>query len=179
MQTTEGIPFITPLPSHGSVLQDRERVAVLGLGNILFSDEGAGVHVAAELARSYTFSPGIDIVDGGTMGLDLLPIFQDRDRILIIDAVDFGKSPGYVATLAGDAIRTALNIKLSVHHIGLSDLLLTAQLTRENPLDLCLVGIQPGSLDLKLGITEQVRFHVKEMINLVLQQLKKWNICVP
>jgi hydrogenase maturation protease len=78
---------------------DTGRVTVLGIGNILLSDEGVGVHVIDLLKERYLFSPEIDLIDGGTMGLDLLPLFQTRDKILIIDAVDFGKKAGHVGVL--------------------------------------------------------------------------------
>lgn len=155
---------------------EKRRIAVIGLGNILFSDEGVGVHAAAELSRRFTFSPVIDIVDGGTLGLDLLPFFQDRDRILIIDAVDFVKSPGYMACLQRDKIRSVLNPKLSVHHIGLSDLLFAAQLTRTQPLDLCLVGIQPQSLALGMRMTNAIGQAVGTLVEMAVNKLEEWNV---
>lgn len=158
----------------------RDRVVVLGLGNILLSDEGAGVHAVTALRKRYTFSPPIDLIDGGTMGLDLLPIFQDRDRILIIDAVDFGKNPGHVGIIEGDAIATVLNTKLSVHHIGLADLLVATKLTRDLPPEIYLVGIQPHSLDVGLSITEPLSYKLVEVLDAALWKLREWNItCTP
>ncbi len=153
-------------------------VTVLGLGNILLSDEGFGVHAVTALRQQYVFSPSIDIIDGGTMGLDLLPLFQDRNRILIIDAVDFGKHPGHIGTLEGDAIRSVLNPKLSVHHIGLADLLLTAKLTRETPLELCLLGIQPDSLETGLVLSGQISRSVDTVITMAIRRLQEWQIKV-
>jgi len=154
------------------------KIAVLGLGNILLSDEGVGVHAANALKSRFTFSPLVDIIDGGTMGLDLLPLFQERDRILIIDAVDFRKSPGHTGTVEGDAVSSVLNTKLSVHHIGLADLLFTAKLTRETPLELCLVGIQPESLDTGLDLTDCVQNKLSVIIDLAVRKLKEWNVAV-
>ena len=155
---------------------EKSRIAVLGLGNILLSDEGVGPRAAAALSEGYIFSPSVDIIDGGTMGLDLLPLFQDRDRILIIDAVDFCKSPGHFELINGNAIPAVLNSKLSVHHIGLSDLLLATLLTRETPLDLCLVGIQPQSLQMSLVLTGEVRNSFDAVLGLVVEKLKEWKI---
>ncbi len=157
---------------------EREMVTVLGLGNILLSDEGVGVHAVRALNDRYSFSPPIDIVDGGTMGLDLLPLFQERDRILVIDAVDFRKAPGHTGTVEGDAIPSVLNAKLSVHHIGVADLLFTAKLTRETPLEICLVGIQPQSLDVGLALTEPVKSKMDSIIDMAVQKLKEWNVAV-
>ena len=158
---------------------DSGRVTVLGIGNILLSDEGVGVHVVDLLREQYAFSPAIDLVDGGTMGLDLLPLFQTRDKILIIDAVDFGKAAGHVGVLNGNNIPSVLNSKLSVHHIGLSDVLFAAKLMREAPPDVCLVGVQPKYLDVGLDMTDEVRAQLNTIIDHVLKKLKDWNIeCV-
>jgi hydrogenase maturation protease len=155
---------------------DGGRITLLGLGNILLSDEGIGVHAVNTIKKRYTFSPEIDIIDGGTMGLDLLPVFQLQDKILIIDAVDFGKAPGYSGVIEEDKIPSVLNVKLSVHHIGLSDLLFTAKLTRTSPPEVCLVGIQPKSLDIGLEMTKEVRDAFDAVIDLAIGKLKQWNI---
>jgi hydrogenase maturation protease len=154
----------------------RDRVLVLGLGNVLLSDEGIGVHAALALRKAYRFSPEIDIVDGGTMGLDLLPLFQDRDRILIIDAVDFRKPCGHVATLEQASIPSVLNTKMSTHHIGLADLLIAARLTRELPLHVALVGIQPFSLAMAIGLTPELSRYWDPLFAEIISRLEAWNI---
>ena len=153
-------------------------IAVLGLGNILLSDEGVGVHVVNILKERYAFPPEVSIIDGGTMGLDLLPIFQESDRILIIDAADFRKPSGYVGTVEGDAIAAVLNTKLSVHHIGLADLLFTAKLMRETPLELHLVGIQPHSLDVGITLSDQILSKMDMIIELTVRKLEDWNVAL-
>ena len=157
---------------------DSGRISVLGLGNILLSDEGVGVHTVNAIKEKYTFSPEIDLIDGGTMALDLLPIFQTQDKILIIDAVDFRKEPGHVGTLEGSKIPSVLNSKLSVHHIGLSDLLFAAKLTRTTPPEIFLVGIQPKSFDVSLEMTDEIRTRLDDIIELALQKLKEWDVKV-
>lgn len=154
----------------------RDRATVLGLGNILLSDEGAGVHAVITLNKRFSFFPAIDIIDGGTMGLDLLPVFQERDRILIIDAVDFGMCPGHLAMVPGDKIPAVLNTKLSVHHIGLTDLLYAARISCEQTPEICLVGIQPGSLNVGLDMTDPVRARLDSILEMTLQKLKEWGI---
>jgi len=78
------------------------KTALLGIGNILLKDEGVGVHVVNAMKESYTFSPEVEIIDGGTLGLDLLPFVEGRERLLIIDAVNFGKAPGYIGVLENE-----------------------------------------------------------------------------
>jgi hydrogenase maturation protease len=163
-------------PFHGTARPDR--VLVLGLGNVLLTDEGIGVHAVTALRRSYRFFPEIDIVDGGTMGLDLLPLFQDRDRILIIDAVDFGRSCGHIATLEQASIPSVLNTKMSTHHIGLADLLIAARLTRDTPLLVALVGIQPFSLAMALGLSQQLHPYWDAFLNEIIIRLEAWGIRV-
>ncbi len=155
------------------------RITLLGLGNILLQDEGIGVHAVNAIKERYAFSPGVEIIDGGTMGLDLLPFFEDSAKVLIIDAVDFGKPPGTVGIIEGDKIPSALSSKLSVHHIGLSDVLFAAKLKNETQPEVCLVGIQPKSLDVGLDITEEIRVQFDTVIDTAIKKLTDWNIeCV-
>ena len=155
---------------------ERDRVLVLGLGNILLTDEGVGVHAVTALKKEYRFLPEIDFVDGGTMGLDLLPLFQDRDRILIIDAVDFNKPAGHIAALDCAAIPSVLNAKLSTHHIGLSDLLVASSFTRESPPGVRLVGIQPHSLAMGIGLSPEIGSRWDALLSVVISRLADWGI---
>ena len=150
--------------------------ALIGLGNILLKDEGVGVHVVNAIRERYTFSPEIQIIDGGTLGLDLLPFFEGKQEILIIDAVDFRKEPGHIGMLEDDAIPSTLFSKLSVHHIGLSDVLFAAKLKDLTPAKLCLIGIQPQSLEVGLEMTDCIRDKMEDVIALAIKKLKEWNI---
>ncbi len=150
--------------------------AVLGLGNILLRDEGVGVRVVEAIRERYTFSPDVQVIDGGTLGLDLLPLIEGKDRILIIDAVDFGKEPGYVALLNDDQIPSVLAAKMSVHSIGLSDVLFAAKLLDITPSKLRLIGIQPKSLEVGLEMSDCISDKMENLIDLALKTLKEWNI---
>lgn len=148
---------------------------MIGVGNTLLRDEGVGVHVVNAIKKRYTFSPEVEIVDGGTMGLDLLPLFEGKDKILIIDAVDFKREPGYIDILEKEAIPSTLNSKLSVHHINLSDVLFALKLMDLSP-DICLIGIQPKSIEIGLDLTEEVESRMDELIDNILKILIKWNV---
>jgi hydrogenase maturation protease len=152
------------------------KASVIGLGNILLKDEGIGVHAVNAIKEGYTFSPEVEIIDGGTLGLDLLHFFEGRDRVLIVDAVDFRKDPGYIGVIEDDNIPSTLFAKLSVHHIGLSDVLFAAKLLDITPSKLRLIGIQPQSLDVGLTMTECVSGKMNQLIDLIIQTLKEWNI---
>ncbi|HCL81557.1 MAG TPA: hydrogenase expression/formation protein [Nitrospiraceae bacterium] len=151
-------------------------LCVIGLGNILLKDEGIGVHAANAVKERYAFSPDVDIIDGGTIGLDLLPIIEGRDRVMIVDAVDFGKEPGHIGIIKDKDIPSVLNSKLSVHHIGLSDVLFTAAFMDITPSEICLVGIQPKSLDVGLDMTPEIDGKMEDMINLIIKTLQSWGV---
>jgi hydrogenase maturation protease len=154
-------------------------ISLIGLGNILLKDEGVGVHVIQAIRQKYTFSPEINIVDGGTLGLDLLPIFEDSRKILIVDAVDFGKERGHVRVLEREGLHGFFQSKLSVHHIGLSDLLFGARLKGIEPEEICLIGIQPASVEAGLEMTEEISSRKEELIDLSIGRLQKWGVtCV-
>ncbi len=153
--------------------------AVLGLGNILLRDEGVGVRVAEAIRERCTFSQDVQIIDGGTLGLDLLPLIEGKDQILILDAVDFGKEPGYIAVLNDEQIPSVLAAKLSVHSIGLSDVLFAAKLLDMTPPRLRLIGIQPQSLEVGLEMSDCISDKIENLIELAITALKEWNIeCV-
>lgn len=151
-------------------------VCVIGVGNILMQDEGVGPKVAEILRRDYNFEPNIEIIDGGTLGLDLLTYIEKHKKIIIIDVVDFGKKPGFIKILKGDEIPPYLKTKLSVHHVGVQDLIEVARLMGYIPEELVLVGIQPESIDLGLDLTPTVAGKLNLLIEEILVILKSWGI---
>ncbi|MCK5519733.1 MAG: hydrogenase maturation protease, partial [Candidatus Marinimicrobia bacterium] len=108
--------------------KEKKDVVFLGLGNLLMEDEGFGVHVYRYIEENYRFSPEIEMIDGGTAGFELLPFFEDYDKILMVDAVEFEKEPGFVGLIENDDILAQLTQKMSLHHLGISDVISTAQL---------------------------------------------------
>ena len=154
----------------------KNRILVVGLGNILLRDEGVGVHVIQILKDRFRFSPEVEIVDGGTLGLDLLPLLENRDRVLFVDAVDFGREPGYVGEIEGDSIPSKLQTRLSVHHVGLSDLLLAAAWMDMKPERVCLIGIQPESVEVGLALSECIKSKTEELISRAIAKLEGWDV---
>ena len=155
-----------------------ETVCLIGIGNILLSDEGVGVHAVNAIKERYTFSPHVEIIDGVTMGLDLLSFFEGRDKVLIVDAVDFGKEPGHTGIIENNDIPSALDPKFSVHHIGLSDVLFAAKLMEKIPSEVCLIGIQPKSLDVGLDMTDEINGKIDKLVDLSISKLRGWGINV-
>lgn len=151
-------------------------ILVLGLGNILLGDEGVGVSVIEEMKRRYTFCPDIDIIDGGTKGLDLLPFLEARDRVLIIDAVDFEKEPGYIGILENKEIPAVLHSRLSVHHIGLGEVLLALDMLGIMPEEICLIGIQPLTLETGIGLSPVLVSKIDVLLRRVIEKLTFWGV---
>lgn len=129
---------------------------ILGVGNLLLSDEAVGVRIVEALAREYRFAPGIELLDGGTAGMELLEAMASRDHIIVADAVLSGNPPGTVITLEDEEIPALFGRKISPHQLGLADVLSALQLTDEFPKKLTLVGIEPGSLEPRIGLTPVV-----------------------
>ena len=151
-------------------------IGIIGVGNILMQDEGIGPKVAEFLKDNYTFDPDIEIIDGGTLGLELLPYIEKYKKLIIVDVVDFGKEPGFVKILRGEEIPPYLRTKLSAHHVGVQDLIEVARIMNFLPEELVLIGIQPESIDLGLDLTPTLADKLKELINEVLKILSMWGI---
>lgn len=151
-------------------------ILLIGLGNLLLGDEGVGVHVLRRLECDYRFEPAITLVDGGTSGLDLLPLFADHRRILMIDAIALDAPPGNIAVFRDADIRRALSPKLSVHHLGVSDLLALVQLLDYGPTEIVLVGIVPECLELGLELSPAVAAAIPDVIERVGEILNGWGI---
>ena len=149
---------------------------VLGIGNILLRDEGVGVVVARRIAAAREsgdigMPANTRVVDGGTLGLDLLPMIGDATQVVMVDAVDLKQAPGTVSVLRDEAVQAALSGHVSPHQIGVGDLVAAARLMGIMPPRLTLVGIQPGEIAIGLELTEPVAAAVDVAIDLVRREL--------
>ncbi len=151
-------------------------VTVLGLGNILMSDEGVGVHTVQEFEIRYEVPDYVEIIDGGAAGLDLIPFIEGREKVLMVDAVNFDREPGFIDTLEDDAIPARLSTKASMHHLGLMDVLSIVKLSGNYPKNVCIIGIQPKSLELGLDMTPEIWDKREALIDRVVDKLNEWNI---
>jgi len=150
---------------------------VLGLGNILLADEGVGVRVIEHLLERYDFPEGVLVMDGGTLGLDLLPYLEDASRLVIVDAVQARKPPGTLSRLTGKELPVFLDAsKISPHQEGLQDLLALAALKGYLPDEVVFWGAQVGSLGVSLELSPAVAAQVDHLGNKVLEELAQWGI---
>ena len=148
------------------------RTLVLGLGNILLRDEGVGVRVVEALAERYVLPAEVEVVDGGTAGMDLLNTLAGCDHLLICDAVHTGGPLGSVVKLAGDQVPALFQTRCSPHQLGLSDLLATLTLTGEAPATVTLIGIVPADLGLGLELSPAVAAVVGQAVECLAAELR-------
>ncbi|MBK5276126.1 MAG: HyaD/HybD family hydrogenase maturation endopeptidase [Desulfuromonadales bacterium] len=152
------------------------KVLVLGIGNLVMSDDGVGVKVVKRLQREYRFPDNVEVMDGGTLGLDLLPKLEGIERLIIVDAVETGERAGTCVRLTGEELPIALETKLSPHQMGLKDLLAVAQLMGHSPREMVLIGVQPGSIEMDTELTPEVEATVDGLIASVLTELQQWGV---
>lgn len=152
-----------------------ERILVLGIGNILWADEGFGVRVIEMLDARYEMPDHVEILDGGTQGLYLLPYLEDASGVLIVDAIDYGLPPGTMRVLADDEVPAVLGArKVSLHQTGFQEILALLQLRGRAPKRLRLVGIQPERLDdFGGGLTARIDAELEPALSLVIEILAR------
>lgn len=150
------------------------RGVVLGLGNLLLSDEGFGVHAMLVLREQIGDQTDIIFVDGGVLGLDLLPLVEDTTHLLILDALDAGLQPGSVVELTGDQIPAFSQIKLSEHQLGFQEVIGLARFRGNLPPVMHLIGVQPGDTRLGLDMSRAVTQAVPHVVERAQEVLASW-----
>jgi hydrogenase maturation protease len=151
---------------------------VLGLGNILLRDEGIGVRALERLKAEYCLPSRVRAMDGGTMGLDLLPCLEGVSRLLILDALQGGGAPGSLARLVDEEVPRALALKLSIHQVGLEELLAAARFQGTLPARLVLLGLEPASIDWGLELSSPVAAGMDALVDAAVLELQAWGIVV-
>ncbi len=149
-------------------------ILVLGIGNLVMSDDGIGVRVVQNLSRRCRFPERVELLDGGTLGLDLLPRLEGVTHLLMVDAVETGGSPGTLVRLTGSDIPVTLETKVSPHQMGLKDLLAVARLQGNAPEEMVLLGVQPACIEMGLELSPPVASRVAELEEQVIRQLDEW-----
>ncbi|MFH0981281.1 MAG: HyaD/HybD family hydrogenase maturation endopeptidase [Planctomycetota bacterium] len=143
---------------------------VLGIGNILLRDEGVGVRVVEALARM-ELPPDVEVVDGGTAGLDLLEVLADRRKVIVIDAVEGNLEPGTVMRLGGADFVPRGGQSVSLHDIGLLETLLVARQLGIAPQEVVVFGIKPKEAGCGLALSPEVERVVPRVIESVLAEV--------
>jgi len=148
------------------------RVFILGIGNALLTDEGVGVRAVNELERRFVFPPEVEILDGGTAGIELLRHILGHEYLIIIDAMLFSKPPGTITRLQGEEVPAAFRTRISPHQLGLSDLLAAGRLTGDLPENLILFGVEPKSVDMGLELSPEVERSMETLVAAVVGEVE-------
>ena len=153
---------------------------ILGIGNILWADEGFGVRCVEALNARYEFNDDVRLMDGGTQGLFLLPWVSSVSRLLIFDAIDFGLEPGEFRIIRDDDVPQYMGAKkMSMHQTGFQEVLASARLLREKPQQLALIGVQPERLDDFGGsLRDGTRKRIPQAIASACELLSEWGVAM-
>ena len=153
---------------------------ILGIGNILWADEGFGVRCVEALNARYEFDDNVRLMDGGTQGLFLLPWVSSVSRLLIFDAIDFGLEPGEFRIIRDNDVPQYMGAKkMSMHQTGFQEVLASARLLRERPQQLALIGVQPERLDDFGGsLRDGTRKRIPQAITSACELLSEWGVAI-
>lgn len=153
-----------------------DTICILGIGNVLWADEGFGVRCIEALQQRFTFAPQVQLIDGGTQGLYLVQHVQAASHLMIFDAVDYGLAPGTLKLVENDDVPRFMGAKkMSLHQTGFQEVLALAQLTERYPQQVLLIGCQPEELDDYGGsLRPCVRQALEEALTLGLERLRTW-----
>ncbi len=154
------------------------RTLIMGIGNVLWADEGFGVRCVETLTDNWSFPENVQLLDGGTQGLYLLPFLEEADVLIVFDAVDYGLTPGTLKIVEGDEVPRFMGAKkMSLHQTGFQDVIATAQLMGYCPETLILIGCQPEELeDYGGGLRDVVAAQIDPAIAIALDKLKMLGI---
>lgn len=155
------------------------RVVVLGVGNILMSDEGVGVHAVTALADRFAIPDEVEVIDGGTSGMDCLDRIADADLLLIADCMrSKDKAPGTITRLADEEINAWFNTRISPHQVGLSDVLAACSFHGISPKKVVLLGVQPASFDTSMELTPAVAAVLPELVTRLVDEVAAMGIAL-
>jgi hydrogenase maturation protease len=150
----------------------QQNIIILGIGNILLSDEGVGVHAANELCKR-ALPENVSVIEGGTDGFRLLNIITEADRLIIVDAVRGGGEPGSIYRFDIDEVkRCPLGFKTSVHQIGILEVIDLSGLIGKTP-HTTIIGVEPKSLEMGMELSPEIREKLPRIIEIVLEEVSR------
>jgi len=168
------------LDATGPGLKANPQITVLGVGNILFSDEGVGVRVVEQLEREYCFPEHVAVVDGGVLGVHLLGVIAQADHLIVVDAVRNEGRPGDLYRLSGDQIPRRIRAKNSLHQVDMLEALTLCAAIDRSP-QTVILGVEPADITtLGLELTASVAARVRDLMGMVLDELRCLGVeCAP
>lgn len=149
------------------------RTLVLGIGNVLLKDEGVGIHAVQEIRRRFDLDDKIEVLDGGTAGVELLRYLDGREHVIVIDAIAAGHPPGTVFRVEGEDVPRQFHQRISPHQIGLSDVLATALITDALPAQIVMFGVEPKDMTTGLELTPEIDASLDKLVGAVVDELRR------
>jgi len=166
-----------PAPEEPVVPASSAGVLVLGIGNVLWADEGFGVRAVEALHQRYAMPANVSLVDGGTQGLYLLEYVCCAERVLVLDSIDYRLAPGSLRIFRDDEVPVWSDQAMSLHQATFQELLSLARLRDRFPQKITLIGVQPDVLDdLGGSLSALVRARIDEAVELAVAELSAWGI---
>jgi hydrogenase maturation protease len=168
----------SPGNNEPALQQSNWDTLILGIGNVLWADEGFGVRCVEALHEGYQFPTSVCVMDGGTQGLFLLPWVSSANRLHIFDAIDFDLAPGTLKLIEGEDVPSYMGVKkVSMHQAGFQEVLCSAQLSGDFPEEIALIGVQPELLnDYGGSLTETVKEQLQPSLELAVDVLRGWGV---
>lgn len=161
--------------STGGETISPQKIFILGVGNVLLSDEGVGVHVANELMKM-DLPPNVTVVEGGTDGFRLLNVITEADRLIVVDAVRGGAAPGSIYRFDIDDVQSCPSgFKTSVHQIGILEVIDLSGLIGKTP-KTTVIGVEPKSLKMGMELSPEIKAKIPRIIELIFDELKKSSV---
>lgn len=148
------------------------KTVVMGIGNLLLGDEGAGCRCIEELEKRYELPPEVECVDGGVCGYELLPIIEEAETLILIDALADGREPGTVILAEDEAVPRKMQTHGSPHQVGICEVLALARISGREPKRLLLFGIEPKRMELGIGLSPEAERGVEKALEAVVESLK-------
>ena len=147
---------------------------VIGLGSPLMADDGLGLVALGMLREQWSFDPPVELVDGGTWGMNLLPIIESAGRLLLMDAIDIGAEPGRCIVLERSQLPKFLSTKISPHQVDLQDVLSLAEFRGTLPRDTVAIGLQPARVVMSADLSPHIHRRIPVLIPRVIERLEAW-----
>ncbi|HYA88634.1 MAG TPA: HyaD/HybD family hydrogenase maturation endopeptidase [Nitrospirota bacterium] len=159
---------------RGGVSAPPPQILILGVGNLLLTDDGFGVHFINAL-KDTAFPPNITLIEAGTVSHQLIPLFREMDYIIVIDVVEAGDTPGSLFRFSPDDIKFATEQKVSLHQISLIDVLNMAELTGGKPKTV-IIGVQPKDTDSwSMELSNELKTVIPKVKDLMFMELRRIN----
>lgn len=155
---------------------EEKTVTILGVGNTLLQDEGFGVRVIEEMTRRFSFPAHVQVLDGGTLGMELLRFLKGSEKLIIVDAIAGDEPPGTIYQFNNDQVKAYFKEKVSAHELGIQDVLAVMEVLDEPISEMAVLGVQPASLEVSLELTPVVSSRIEDVIARVIAQLKQWDV---